>query len=132
MAALRRAYQRALLVPTPQLEALWRAYEGFEMAGSNKQLARRLLDDARPKYQAGGCARDGLLWSLTAFFKRWRECWCATFGGLVACSGCLFPLQQALPALTCACLLACPPTSAFVFPLQPGACCVSERGAWLG
>jgi hypothetical protein len=57
VAALRRAYQRALLVPTPQLEGLWRAYEGFEMAGSNKQLARRLLDETRPKYQAGG--RDG-------------------------------------------------------------------------
>ncbi|KAI3433457.1 hypothetical protein D9Q98_003270 [Chlorella vulgaris] len=52
VAAVRRAYQRALLVPTPQLEALWRGYEGFEMGGSNKQLARRLLDDWRPQYHA--------------------------------------------------------------------------------
>ncbi|PSC73688.1 Suf-domain-containing [Micractinium conductrix] len=51
-AALRRAYQRALVVPTPQLEGLWRGYEGFEMGGSNKQLARRLLDEWRPRYQA--------------------------------------------------------------------------------
>ena len=38
-----------------QLEALWRGYEGLEMSGSNKQLARRLLDEWRPKYQAGAC-----------------------------------------------------------------------------
>lgn len=55
MAAVRHAYQRALLVPTAQLEALWRGYENFEMGGSNKQLARRLLDEWRPRYQAGGC-----------------------------------------------------------------------------
>ncbi|PRW58683.1 Suf-domain-containing [Chlorella sorokiniana] len=52
VAAVRRGYQRALLVPSPQLEALWRGYEGLEMSGSNKQLARRLLDEWRPKYQA--------------------------------------------------------------------------------
>jgi cleavage stimulation factor subunit 3 len=56
---VRRAYQRALLVPSAQLEALWRGYEGFEMGGSNKQLARRLLDEWRPLYQAGGSARLG-------------------------------------------------------------------------
>ncbi|EFN59172.1 hypothetical protein CHLNCDRAFT_138056 [Chlorella variabilis] len=52
VAAVRRAYQRALLVPTSQLEGLWRGYEGFEVTGSNKQLARRLLDEWRPLYQA--------------------------------------------------------------------------------
>lgn len=40
-----------------QLEALWRGYEGLEMSGSNKQLARRLLDEWRPKYQAGARVR---------------------------------------------------------------------------
>lgn len=59
MGALRRAYQRALLVPTQQDEAVWRQYEGFEMGGSNKQLARRLLDEWRPKYHAGVCAGGG-------------------------------------------------------------------------
>lgn len=54
VAAVRHAYQRALLVPTAQLEGLWRGYENFEMGGSNKQLARRLLDEWRPRYQAGG------------------------------------------------------------------------------
>ncbi|KAL4431075.1 hypothetical protein ABPG75_006331 [Micractinium tetrahymenae] len=52
VAAVRHAYQRALLVSTPQLEGLWRGYENFEMGGSNKQLARRLLDEWRPRYQA--------------------------------------------------------------------------------
>ncbi len=44
---------RFLCHPALQLEALWRGYEGLEMSGSNKQLARRLLDEWRPKYQAG-------------------------------------------------------------------------------
>ena len=35
----RKAYQRALAVPMERLEPLWRAYEQFEMAGSNKLLA---------------------------------------------------------------------------------------------
>ena len=52
-AALRRAYQRALCVPTPQLESLWRGYEAFEGAGSNKTLGKRELDEWRPRYQVG-------------------------------------------------------------------------------
>jgi len=45
----RRAFQRALVVPGPQLEALWRQYEQFEQAGSNRALARRILDEQRPR-----------------------------------------------------------------------------------
>lgn len=36
----RRAYQRAVTVPTPALEQLWASYERFEQSGSNKGLGR--------------------------------------------------------------------------------------------
>ncbi len=36
----RRAYQRAVSVPTPALEQLWSSYERFEQSGSNKSLGR--------------------------------------------------------------------------------------------
>ncbi len=36
----RRAYQRAVQVPTPALEQLWAAYERFEQSSSNKALGR--------------------------------------------------------------------------------------------
>lgn len=47
----RKAYQRAVLVPTQQLEALWKGYESFEMAGGNKVFARKVLDEWRPRFQ---------------------------------------------------------------------------------
>ena len=47
----RRAYQRAIAIPTEAIDGLWRAYEGFEYAGPNKTLSRRLLEEQRPKYQ---------------------------------------------------------------------------------
>ncbi|GAB4817721.1 hypothetical protein N2152v2_004767 [Parachlorella kessleri] len=50
--ALRRAYQRAVVVPTSHVDQLWREYEQLENSGSNKTLARRVLDEWRPKYQA--------------------------------------------------------------------------------
>lgn len=36
----RRAYQRAVSVPTPALEQLWSSYERFEQSGFNKSLGR--------------------------------------------------------------------------------------------
>ena len=35
-----------------RLELLWRAYEQFEMAGSNKMLARRSLEEQRGRFNA--------------------------------------------------------------------------------
>ncbi|KAK9838494.1 hypothetical protein WJX81_002771 [Elliptochloris bilobata] len=56
---LRRAFQRALAVPSPALEALWRAYEQFEAGGPPgpaRVLGRRILDEHRPRYQAARSA----------------------------------------------------------------------------
>ncbi|KAK9824661.1 hypothetical protein WJX72_012141 [[Myrmecia] bisecta] len=52
---VRRAYQRALMVPMDKLDPVWRGYEQFEMA-TNATLGRRVLDDFRPKYQAARSA----------------------------------------------------------------------------
>lgn len=58
----RRAFQRALAVPSPALEALWRAYEQFEVGaapGPARVLGRRILDEHRPRYQAArGALRE--------------------------------------------------------------------------
>ncbi len=51
-AALRRAYHRALVVPNAALDALWTGYERFENGTGNKQLAKRALDEWRPRFQA--------------------------------------------------------------------------------
>ncbi|KAG7671919.1 hypothetical protein Ndes2526B_g07151 [Nannochloris sp. 'desiccata'] len=51
-AALRRAYHRALLVPNAALDPLWTGYERFENGTGNKQLAKRSLDEWRPRFQA--------------------------------------------------------------------------------
>ena len=60
--ARRRAFQRALAVPSPALEALWRAYEQFEVGaapGPARVLGRRILDEHRPRYQAArGALRE--------------------------------------------------------------------------
>jgi len=48
----RRAYHKALTVPGKHLDQLWRAYEDFERSSSNAQLARREVDEQRPRYQA--------------------------------------------------------------------------------
>lgn len=58
-AALRRAYHRALLVPTAALDALWTGYERFENGTGNKTLAKRALDEWRPRFQgARGLVKD--------------------------------------------------------------------------
>lgn len=88
MGALRRAYQRALLVPTQQDEAVWRQYEGFEMGGSNKQLARRLLDEWRPKYHAGVCAGGGGLGCATGLLAGVPLWQLLVAGPLGSCCGC--------------------------------------------
>lgn len=61
--ACRRAYQRAVSVPTSSLDALWRAYEGFESNSnnSNKQFTQRVLAEHRPRYQAARTALNELL-----------------------------------------------------------------------
>ncbi len=49
MLPCRRAFQKALVVPCGSLDALWRSYEQFEQGSSNKTLARRILDEQRPR-----------------------------------------------------------------------------------
>ena len=39
-----------------RIELLWRAYEMFELAGANKQLARRAIDEQRPRCNAAKAA----------------------------------------------------------------------------
>ncbi|KAL3133211.1 hypothetical protein ABBQ38_007099 [Trebouxia sp. C0009 RCD-2024] len=53
---LRGAYQRATQVPCTGLDQLWRAYEVFEQQGSSRALARRVLEQQRPRYQAARTA----------------------------------------------------------------------------
>lgn len=53
---LRRAYHRAIVVPMHQLDAVWRMYEAFENSTGNKQLARKMVDEQRPKYQSARLA----------------------------------------------------------------------------
>ncbi|KAK9861162.1 hypothetical protein WJX84_008660 [Apatococcus fuscideae] len=55
-ATLRKSYQRALAVPMERLELLWRAYEQFELAGSNKLLARRSIEEQRSRFNAAKAA----------------------------------------------------------------------------
>ncbi len=46
-------------MPSPALEALWRAYEQFETGtapGPARVLGRRILDEQRPRYQAARSA----------------------------------------------------------------------------
>lgn len=52
----RSAYQRAVVVPTASLEALWSAYERFELEGAAKALGRRALDDMRPRHNGAKAA----------------------------------------------------------------------------
>lgn len=52
----RGAYQRATQVPCTGLDQLWRAYEVFEQQGSSRALARRVLEQQRPRYQAARTA----------------------------------------------------------------------------
>lgn len=52
----RRAYHKALTVPGKHLDQVWRMYEEFERRSSNAQLARREVDEQRPRYQAAKAA----------------------------------------------------------------------------
>ena len=54
--ALRAAYHKAIVVPAPGLEGVWRQYEAFEGASADRDLAKRALDDARPRYIAARAA----------------------------------------------------------------------------
>ena len=51
-AARRSVYQRAVVVPTAALDALWQEYETFETRSGNRQLAQRVLAEYKPKYMA--------------------------------------------------------------------------------
>lgn len=60
-----------MVVPTSHVDQLWREYEQLENSGSNKTLARRMLDEWRPKYQSGapcGVPEHGWLAML-----RWEQ-----------------------------------------------------------
>lgn len=37
-------------VPTYHLDVIWKTYENFEKSGTNRTLARKLLEDARSRY----------------------------------------------------------------------------------
>lgn len=52
IAALRRTYHRALVIPTSALDTIWSMYESFENSLGNKTLAKRSLDEWRPRYHA--------------------------------------------------------------------------------
>eukprot|EP00210_Caulerpa_lentillifera_P008433 g8045.t1 len=49
---IRKAFQRAVVVPTAHVEALWKSYENFEKSGANRTLSRKLVEDFRPRYLA--------------------------------------------------------------------------------
>ncbi|WIA36938.1 hypothetical protein OEZ86_008179 [Tetradesmus obliquus] len=69
VAALRRTYQRAIVVPTHSLELIWKNYEAFEQqtaaaaaaggGGSGlaaKQFSQRVVGEQRPRFQAARMA----------------------------------------------------------------------------
>ncbi|MEW5309147.1 MAG: hypothetical protein WDW38_001054 [Sanguina aurantia] len=54
---LRRAYQRAIVIPSLSVDMLWKNYERWELQlGANKMFARKLLDEWRPRYMAAKSA----------------------------------------------------------------------------
>ena len=55
-ASIRRALHRAIAVPNMMLDELWTLYERFENSLGNKTLAKRSLDEWRPKYHASKMA----------------------------------------------------------------------------
>lgn len=66
---LRRAYHRALEVPTSALDTLWPLYERFETSSTTanaKFMSKRLLDEWRPRFQAA----RGLLKERTEIVNR--------------------------------------------------------------
>ncbi|KAI8808347.1 hypothetical protein BJ742DRAFT_288347 [Cladochytrium replicatum] len=55
MDELRRAYQRALVIPLNNIEQLWKEYDNYEN-GLNKQLAKKLLAERSPAYMTARTA----------------------------------------------------------------------------
>jgi cleavage stimulation factor subunit 3 len=51
-AAIRKAYHRCLVIPTNEMDALWKSYETFENSVGTRALTKRVLDEWRPRYQA--------------------------------------------------------------------------------
>ncbi|KAL9128364.1 MAG: hypothetical protein Q9217_002943 [Psora testacea] len=51
MDLLRKAYQRAICIPTQATNTLWKEYDGFEM-GLNKMTGRKFLQDQSPAYMS--------------------------------------------------------------------------------
>jgi cleavage stimulation factor subunit 3 len=59
LVAIRRAFQRAVTIPTHSLESLWRDYEKFEN-GVNRQLGKQILNDLQSQYSASRTIYRGL------------------------------------------------------------------------
>lgn len=59
MDSLRRAYQRAIAIPTRNLNELWRAYEQFENS-IDKKLGRALVSQHSPSYMSAKSANMAL------------------------------------------------------------------------
>lgn len=52
----RKVFHQALVVPSDSLDALWSAYEQFELSSPAKALGRRALDEMRPRCNAARAA----------------------------------------------------------------------------
>jgi hypothetical protein len=61
-------------VPTQSLDLLWKNYEAFEAGLGNKQLARKLLDEQRPRCGASPAAAGGVGWEVGGW---WLAGWLA-------------------------------------------------------
>ncbi|KAI1322333.1 hypothetical protein F5Y16DRAFT_386802 [Xylariaceae sp. FL0255] len=59
MDLLRKAYQRAICVPIPNLNVLWKEYDSFEM-GLNKMTGRKHLQERSPAYMTARSANTAL------------------------------------------------------------------------
>ncbi|KAF2838611.1 Suf-domain-containing protein [Patellaria atrata CBS 101060] len=59
MDTLRKAYQRAICVPTQAVTGLWKEYDNFEM-GLNKMTGRKFLQEKSPAYMTARSANMAL------------------------------------------------------------------------
>ncbi|KAI0404750.1 hypothetical protein F4802DRAFT_219164 [Xylaria palmicola] len=68
MDLLRKAYQRAICVPTTSLNTLWKEYDQFEL-GLNKMTGRKYLQERSPAYMTARSANTALE-NITRGLKR--------------------------------------------------------------
>ncbi|KAI0377244.1 hypothetical protein F5Y04DRAFT_190572 [Hypomontagnella monticulosa] len=59
MDVLRKAYQRAVSIPMPNVNALWKEYDLFEM-GLNKMTGRKFIQERSPSYMSARSANTHL------------------------------------------------------------------------